>query len=166
MLTWYKNSTCIFQFEYFVQSSFVLYSMAFRNQSIIEFFVSNIRLLLKEHTYLLRCWFHCDDAYYFKFRLCELFTVINSVTTIFLNEMRYKFTTIKCWLTLYLHMCVLYSMAFRNQSIIEFFVDPIQISCVSHSVDICTVAIKNIRNMHVVSTSQIADILHFNDNYR
>ena len=34
---------------------------------------------------------------------------------------------------------------------------------VSHSIDICTVAIKNIRNMHAVSTNQIADILHFND---
>ena len=28
---------------------------------------------------------------------------------------------------------------------------------------ICTVAIKNIKNMHAVSTNQIADILHFND---
>ena len=31
-------------------------------------------------------------------------------------------------------------------------------------IDICMVAIKNIRNMHAVSTNQIADILHFNDN--
>ena len=31
-------------------------------------------------------------------------------------------------------------------------------------IDICTVAIKNIKDMHVVSSSQIADILHFNDN--
>ena len=38
-----------------------------------------------------------------------------------------------------------------------------QLSGVSHSIDICTVAIKNIRNMHAVSTNQIADILHFND---
>ena len=29
---------------------------------------------------------------------------------------------------------------------------------------ICTVAVKNIRNMYAVSTNQIADILHFNDN--
>ena len=29
--------------------------------------------------------------------------------------------------------------------------------------DIWTVAIKNIKNMHSVSTNQIADILHFND---
>ena len=35
---------------------------------------------------------------------------------------------------------------------------------VSHSIDICTVAIKNIKNMHAVSTNQLADILHFNDN--
>ena len=27
------------------------------------------------------------------------------------------------------------------------------------------VAIKNIRNMHAVSTNQITDILYFNDNY-
>ena len=39
------------------------------------------------------------------------------------------------------------------------------LSCVSQSNDICTAAIKNIRNMHAVSTSQIADILHFNDKY-
>ena len=33
----------------------------------------------------------------------------------------------------------------------------------SHSIDICTVPIKNIKNMHAVSTNQIADILHFNN---
>ena len=32
-----------------------------------------------------------------------------------------------------------------------------------HSMDICTVTIKNIKNMHAISTNQIADILHFND---
>ena len=30
------------------------------------------------------------------------------------------------------------------------------------SIGICTLAIKNIRNMHAVSTNQVADILHFN----
>ena len=44
------------------------------------------------------------------------------------------------------------------------FVYPASFSCVSHSIDICTVAIKIIRNMHAVSTNQVADILHFNDN--
>ena len=34
----------------------------------------------------------------------------------------------------------------------------------SHSIDIYTVAIKNIRNMRAFSTNQIADILHFNGN--
>ena len=43
------------------------------------------------------------------------------------------------------------------------FVYPASLSCVSHSIDICTVAIKNIRNMHAVSTNQIAVIFHFND---
>ena len=36
-------------------------------------------------------------------------------------------------------------------------------SCVSHSINICTVVIKNINNMHAVSTNQIADILRYND---
>ena len=39
------------------------------------------------------------------------------------------------------------------------------LSCISHSIDICTVGNKNIRNMHAVSTNHIADILHFNDKY-
>ena len=39
---------------------------------------------------------------------------------------------------------------------------PASRSYVSHSIDIFTVAIKNIRNMHAVSTNQIADIFHFN----
>ena len=43
--------------------------------------------------------------------------------------------------------------------------NPTKLSCVSHSIDICTVAIKNIKNMHAVSTFQMEDILHFNDNY-
>ena len=38
-----------------------------------------------------------------------------------------------------------------------------QVSCVSHYIDICTVGIKNTRNMHAVSTNQTADILNFND---
>ena len=52
-----------------------------------------------------------------------------------------NFRAIKCWFILYLQ------------------------SCVSHSIDICTVAIKNIRNMHAGSTNQIADILHYNDKF-
>ena len=36
-------------------------------------------------------------------------------------------------------------------------------SCVSHPIDIFTVAITNIRNMQAFSTNQIVDILHFND---
>ena len=31
--------------------------------------------------------------------------------------------------------------------------------CVSHSIDICFVAIRNIRNVHAVSTNETADIL-------
>ena len=44
------------------------------------------------------------------------------------------------------------------------FVYPASVSCVSHSIDICTVAIKNIRHMHAVTSNQIADVVHFNDN--
>ena len=41
---------------------------------------------------------------------------------------------------------------------------PARLSCDSHSIDICTVAIKNVKNIHAVSTNQIPGILHFNDN--
>lgn len=34
----------------------------------------------------------------------------------------------------------------------------------THSNDICTVIVKNIRNMQAVLTNHIADIVHFNDN--
>ena len=34
---------------------------------------------------------------------------------------------------------------------------------VLHSIDICTVATKNTKNMRAFSTNQIADILRFND---
>ena len=40
---------------------------------------------------------------------------------------------------------------------------PTSLSCVSSSTDIYTVAIKNIRNKHAVSTSQVAHILYFNN---
>ena len=46
----------------------------------------------------------------------------------------------------------------------------IQMFCISRpaflhfTFHIFTVAIKNIRNIHAISTNQIADILHFNDN--
>ena len=36
---------------------------------------------------------------------------------------------------------------------------PALLSCVSHFIDICTVAIKDIKNMHAVPTIQIANIL-------
>ena len=32
------------------------------------------------------------------------------------------------------------------------------LSCVLHPIDMCTVAIKNIRNMHAVLTNQIAGV--------
>ena len=38
---------------------------------------------------------------------------------------------------------------------LKCFVYPASLSCVSHSIYICTVAIKNIRNMHTVSASQV-----------
>ena len=87
----------------------------------------------------------------------ETFTVINSVTRNLLIKTVYKFKTIKCWFTLYFHMHVLGYYKFKC------FVYPTSLSRVSHSIDICTVAIENIRNMQAVSTNQIADILHFSD---
>ena len=33
--------------------------------------------------------------------------------------------------------------------------------CVSHSIDICTAATRNVRRAHTVSTNQIEDLLNF-----
>ena len=45
----------------------------------------------------------------------------------------------------YMHMYVLGKCKFKC------FVYPVLLSCVSHSIDICTVPNKSIRNMHTVS---------------
>ena len=46
------------------------------------------------------------------------------------------------------------------------FMYPASLSCVSHSIDVCTVAVRGIGSVHAVSTNQIADILHFSGNGR
>ena len=111
-------------------------------------------------TYLLSCRFHCVDIFYIKFRSCETFTVTNSGAIILLIETLSYFRAIKCRFILYLQM---YSL---GQCKLKCCVNPAQLSYVSHSIDICTVAIKNIRNMYAVSTYQLADILHFNNKER
>ena len=57
----------------------------------------------------------------------------------------------------------MYHVCFRLVQIEMFSMSRLA-SCVSDSIDIWTVAVKNIRNMHAVLTNQITDILHFNDN--
>ena len=58
------------------------------------------------------------------------------------------------------YTCTIYAL---GQYKFKCFLYPAQLSYVSHSADICTVAIKNIRYMHAVSTNQTADILHIKD---
>ena len=70
-------------------------------------------------------------------------------------EILHKFRTIKSCFTLYQRINVLGWYKFKC------FLYPAKLSCVSYSIDICTVAIKN-RNMHAVSTNKIAHILDFN----
>ena len=60
------------------------YSIVFCNRFVYECFVINIRLLLNT-----RCWFHCVDIFYIKFRFCETVTIIHSVTRVFLIETQY-----------------------------------------------------------------------------
>ena len=61
-------------------------------------------------------------------------------------------------------ICPTLHMYILGQPKFKCFVYPALLSSVSHSINICTVAIKNIRNMHAVSTNQVADILHVKDN--
>ena len=59
------------------------------------------------------------------------------------------------------HVCYRYKLKYSINS--NFFAYPASLSCLSNSINICTVAVTNIRNMHTVSTNQIADILHYNN---
>ena len=47
--------------------------------------------------------------------------------------------------------------------ILGYFLYPAYLSWLSHSIGICTIAIKNMKNMHAVSTNEIVNIFHFND---
>ena len=103
-------------------------------------------------TYLLNCRFHCVGMFYTNFRSCETFTVKKSRAILSLIEPLSNFRNVKYWFILYLQGYILGQCKFKC------IVCPTRLSCNSHSIDICTVAIKNIKNMHAVSTNQIADI--------
>ena len=75
----------------------------------------------------------------------------------------YFYSHISVWIICFLFVCFLLDRLL--QSIYFRMFCSALFSCISHSIDICTVAIKNIRNMHAVATNQIADILDFNDSY-
>ena len=93
----------------------------------------------------------------FKFKSCETFTVMNSVTRTLLIEALSKFRTIKCWFTLHLHMYVKVSI---NSNILDippsFLAFHIPLTFALYQLKIsekCT-----------VSTNRIEDVLHFNIN--
>ena len=68
---------------------------------------------------MLLIWLrYCVDIFYIKFKFCKTFTVTNSVTRILSIKTLYKFRTIMCCLTLYLHTC--------------FRLVCIQMFCISH----------------------------------
>ena len=122
---------------------FVCFVLDGLSQSIyIRMFCSKNSITF-ENMYILNYQFHCLDIFYIKFRFCKPFTITNFLTKILLIEALYKFTTTQCWFTLYLHMYVLGQCRFKC------FVYLAQLSCVSHSIEIYSVAIKNIRNITV-----------------
>ena len=104
-----KDSTA-FYFNISVQifciiCSFVLYSMVFCDRFIFECFVPNIRLISKQ--VLTKSLTSIRWHFYIGFRFCETLAVINSVTRLSLTEALYKFRTMKCLFTLYLHIYAL-----------------------------------------------------------
>ena len=94
-------SISIFQFKYF--ALFICFLSD-------DYFVINLfsNVLFQTFDYFWQnvscCWFYCVDIFHIKLRFCGTLTVINFLTRILLIEALYKFRTIKCWLTLYLHM--------------------------------------------------------------
>ena len=127
---------CMSQYEYFVVYFVHLFCTWW--SIAVELFSNDLLQTLDyfENRYLRSCWFHCFNIFCIKLRFCETFTVINFVTRTLFIEALPKFRTIKCWFTLYLPMYVLDLYKFKC------FVYPASLSCVSHSIDICTVAIK------------------------
>ena len=114
--------------------------------------------------YPLSGWFHCVGIFYIKYKFCETFTLINSRTGILLSE-----------ILLNINLELLSVALPYNYTWICFSLVLIQMRCIlclaflcftfSHSIEMCTVAIKNIRNMHPVSTNQTRYILNFNNKY-
>ena len=91
------------------------------------------------------CW-----HFFIQFRFSQTFTVIKFMTTMLWMKIMSKFRTIRCW-------SALSSVTLVSVNSINLYF-PIYILCISHSIDICTVAIKNIWNKHAASTNLIADI--------
>ena len=99
--------------------------------------------------YLLCCRFHYVHIFYIKFRSCETFKVTNFGARLLLIETLSNFRAIECWFILYLQMYVL------GWCKLKCFLYPAKLSCVSHSIDICTEAIKNIRKIHALATQRV-----------
>lgn len=131
----------MFQFKYFALCWFALYSKVFCNQFVFNCLVPNICLVFKAYAYH---WFG------------ELLKVINFVSTILLTEILYMFKTIKCWFTLYTQMYVLGLQMFCRSCLAFLPLFNILLFNI-HSV-ICTLAIRNIRNIYAALANQTGDI--------
>ena len=107
-------------------------------------------------TYLLSCRFYCVHIFYINFRSRETLTVTNSGAILLLIETLSNFRTIKVSVS-QCKVSVIYPKVSVNSNVLY-----IQPSFPAFLIPL--IIIKNIKNMHAVSTNQIAEILHFNDN--
>ena len=102
MLYFYLHIQC----KYFVLCSFVLYLIAFFINLFSNVLFQTFDYFWKHRPTLLISLCCCVDIFNIKFRFCETFTVIYSVTRTLLTETLYKFRTIKYWFTLHLQIHV------------------------------------------------------------
>ena len=85
--------------------------MVFCNRFIFKCLFHTFDRIL--NTYLLSSWLCCVDIFYAKFRFCETFTSINSVSRVLLNETLYKFKTISVDLP-YTYICVCFKASINS----------------------------------------------------
>ena len=146
----------ILKFKYFALYLFVLHLMDFCTW--FNFYCYSVKCLIFQT--FIYFWKHIPSALtFFKSnKICKTLIVINVPIRTLLIEILYTFRTTKCWSTQYLHMFVLGWYKF------ECFILPTLLLQVSYSIDVCSSIFNNIRNIHVVLTNQIVDILYFNNN--
>ena len=105
---------CIFQLEKF-WALFISFELNGLLQSIWFWMFYSKHLITFKNRYLLSCWFHRVDIFRIKFRLSEIFAVVNLVSRILnleLLSVDLPFTYTSCFMLVKTQMFSIFHLAF------------------------------------------------------